>query len=125
MSDNERAIDAAISAEEDALLRSFGEEPPYMKQLLGIFSGKTGWVSLVMMAAQLVLFCFGTWAAIRFFAAEDPLTALKWGLPAAVLLIMSLMIKLALWPVIHVNKLIGQIHKLELTVLRPQERHLS
>lgn len=125
MSDNDRTINAAIAAEEDALLRSFGEEPPYMKQLLGIFSGKTGWVSLVMMATQLALFCFGAWAAIRFFAADDLLTALKWGLPAAVLLIMSLMIKLALWPVIHVNKLVGQIHKLELTVLRTQERQLS
>lgn len=125
MSDNERAIDAAIAAEEDALLRSFGEEPPYMKQLLGIFSGKTGWVSLVMMAAQLILFGFGAWAALQFFAADEPLTALKWGLPAAVLLIMSLMIKLALWPVIHANRLIEQIHKLELTVLRAQDRHLS
>lgn len=124
MSDNERAIDAAISAEEDALLRSFSEEPPYMEQLLGIFSGKTGWVSLAMMVAQLVLFGFGAWAAIQFFAAADPLTALKWGLPAAMLLIMSLMIKLALWPVIHVNRLIGQIHKLELTVLQARERNL-
>ncbi len=123
MSDNERAIDAAIAAEEDALLRSFGEEQPYMKQLLGIFSGKTGWVSLVMMAAQLVLFGSGVWAAIHFFAAAEPLSALKWGLPAAVLLIMSLMIKLALWPVIHINKLIGQIHKLELTAMRTQRRN--
>ncbi|RQW43643.1 hypothetical protein EH199_12220 [Novosphingobium sp. LASN5T] len=79
---------------------------------------------MVMMVAQLVLFGFGTWAAIHFFAAADPLTALKWGLPAAMLLIMSLMLKLALWPVIHVNRLIGQIHKLELTALQARERNL-
>ena len=29
----------------------------------------------------------------------------------------------ALWPVIHINKLIGQIHKLELTAMRTQRRN--
>ena len=31
---------------------------------------------------------------------------------------MSLMIKLALWPVIHVNRMLAQLHRLELSVLR-------
>lgn len=118
MTDDNRAVDAAIAAEEAALLRSFDAEPPYMSQLIGIFTGRTGWVSMMMMAAQLILFGAGVWAAIEFFEASDALTAIKWGLPSAVLLIMSLMIKLALWPVIHVNRMIAQLHRLELSVLR-------
>ena len=118
MTDDNRALDAAIAAEEAALLRSFDDEPPYMSQLIGIFTGRTGWVSMIMMAAQLILFGAGIWAAIEFFKASDALTAVKWGLPSAVLLIMSLMIKLALWPVIHVNRMIAQLHRLELSVLR-------
>lgn len=118
MTDDNRALDAAIAAEEAALLRSFDDEPPYMSQLIGIFTGRTGWVSMIMMAAQLILFGAGVWAAIEFFEASDALTAVKWGLPSAVLLIMSLMIKLALWPVIHVNRMIAQLHRLELWVLR-------
>ena len=73
---------------------------------------------MMMMTAQLVLFGAGVWAAIGFFAAADALTAVNWGIPAAVLLIMSLMIKLALWPVIHVNRMLAQLHRLELSVLR-------
>lgn len=118
MTDHNRAVDEAIAAEEAALLRSFEEEPAYLSQLAGIFAGRTGWVSMVMMAAQLLLFGAGVWAAIGFFEAIDPLTAIKWGFPSAVLLIMSLMIKLALWPVIHVNRMISQLHRLELSVLR-------
>jgi len=118
MTDHNRAVDEAIAAEEAALLRSFEEEPAYLSQLAGIFAGRTGWVSMVMMAAQLLLFGAGVWAAIGFFEAGDPLTAVKWGIPSAVLLIMSLMIKLALWPVIHVNRMIAQLHRVELSVVR-------
>lgn len=118
MTDHNSAVDAAIAAEEAALLRSFEEEPPYLSQLVGLFSGRTGWVSMMMMVAQLVLFGTGVWCAIGFFDAADTLVALKWGIPAAVLIIMSLMVKLALWPVIHINRMIAQIQRLDLSILR-------
>lgn len=114
MKNGDDDIDAAIAAEEKALLQSIGEEPPYMRQLLSVFSGRTGWVSIVMLAAQTVMFVASVWAGWHFFEATDTLVALKWGLSAAVLLLMSLMIKLALWPVIHFNRLGDRITRLEL-----------
>lgn len=114
MTDIDKRIDEAITAEERALLQSIGEEPPYMHQLLAIFSGSTGWVSVIMMIAQTLLFVASVWAGWHFFEAIDVLIALQWGLSAAVLLLMSLMIKLALWPIIHINRLSERIIHLEL-----------
>jgi hypothetical protein len=114
MTDQDKAIDAAIAAEERALLQSIDEEPPYMRQLFAIFSGRTGWVSVIMMVAQTALFIASVWAAWRFFESQEVLAALKWGIAASALLLMSLMIKLALWPVIHFNRLGERLTRIEL-----------
>lgn len=57
------------------------------------------------------------WTGWEFFRAPDVLTALHWGLPSAVLLIVSLMIKLALWPVMQTNRLLAALKRLELIVV--------
>jgi hypothetical protein len=117
MTDLDKSIHDAINAEERALLQSIGEEPPYLRQLLAIFSGRTGWVSVVMMIAQTVMFIASVWAGWHFFEAADVLSGMKWGLSASVLLLMSLMIKLALWPVIHINRLSSEIRRLEFALM--------
>ncbi|MBU1384918.1 MAG: hypothetical protein KKG14_02880 [Alphaproteobacteria bacterium] len=68
------------------------------------------------MAAQAALFMAGVWAAWRFFEAETPLSALHWGLPAAVLLLMSLIIKMGLLPEMQANRLIRELRRLELQI---------
>ena len=118
MSDLERTIDKALDAEERELLRSIGEEPGYVAQALGIFSGRLGWVNAVLMIVQGAAFIGGAWAAWNFFSAEDALTALRWGLPAAVLLLMSLTIKMALWPSLQTNRLMRQLKRIELQIAR-------
>ncbi|MBU1346212.1 MAG: hypothetical protein KKA16_04585 [Alphaproteobacteria bacterium] len=85
-----------------------------------MFGGRSGWVSVVLIVVQAVLFLAGAWAGWRFFQASEPLTALHWGLPAAVLLIMSLMIKLAMWPTMHANRLALQLKRIELRLAQTQ-----
>ena len=113
MHDTVRDIDAAIIAEEKALLRSLADEPGYFRQLSALFDSRGSWMNLVMMAAQLLLFAAGAYAAWQFFEAGDAFSALRWGLPSAVLLIMSLMIKLALWPVLQTNRILRALARLE------------
>lgn len=105
MKSEDKIIEDALIAEEQALLASIGDEPPYLQQLLSIFSGRTGWVNMVMLVAQTVLFIAGMWAGWHFFAAVDVLAAIKWGLSATMLILMSLMTKLALWPVVYLRQL--------------------
>ncbi len=118
MRDLDRMIDEALDAEERELLRSIGEEPGYVEQALGIFSGRTGRVSVILMIVQGAAFLGGSWAAWNFFAVNDVLSALRWGLPAAVLLLMSLTIKLAMWPAIHANRLMRELKLIELQIAR-------
>lgn len=116
MSDTDMRIEQALDAEERELLRSIREEPAYVEQALGLFKGRTGWVNMVLMVVQGALFVGGVWAAWNFFGETDALTALHWGLPAAVALLMSLAIKLALYPVIQSNRVIRELKRLELLI---------
>lgn len=111
--DRNSEIDAALIAEERALLDRIPAEPGYFHQLGLLFRGEAAWVNRVMMVSQLLLFAAGSYAAWRFFGTGNVVEALRWGLPSAVLLIMSLMVKLALWPVLQTNRLLRAVKRLE------------
>lgn len=115
-------IDTALRAEQDDLLRMIDAEPGYFRQLGTIFSGSTGWVNMMLMAAQVALFIAGVFAAVHFFEATDAHAAVMWGIPAALLLLMSLMIKLAMWPVIQANRVLRAIKLLEMRITELAER---
>lgn len=118
MQDLDKMIDDALESEERDLLRSIGEEPPYMSQLLGLFGGKTGWLNAIMLVVQTLLFLAGGWMAWTFFETNDALSALHWGIPAAVLLLMSLIIKMAMWPAIQANRLLRELKLIQLQIAR-------
>lgn len=89
------------------------QEPGYFRQIAELFRGELGWISWLLMAAQLLMFAASVWMAIRFFAATDVLDALHWGLPAATLLIIATLTKLTLWPSLQANRIIREVKRLE------------
>lgn len=110
-------IDEALDAEERELLRTL-DEPGFFRQAFGVFSGPTGWINVVMMFWQIVLFVAGVWAAWHFFQATDPVTQLRWGLPAMLLLIFAGMLKMALIPRMESNRILRELKRLELQIVR-------
>ena len=122
MRDLDDMIDEALDSEERELLRSIGTEPGFFAQLSGVFGGATGWVNVLLMFVQAALFIGGVWAAWNFFGAADALTALRWGLPATVLLLMALIIKLSLWPTIQSNRIIRELKRIELRIARASSK---
>lgn len=120
MTDFNQAFDRQLDAEERELLRRIGEDKGHVEQALTLFRGRTGWVSAVVMTTQAAIFAAGLWTGWNFLQANDALTAVHWGLPSAVLLLMSLMLKLALWPVMQANRVMLALKRLELMVV--QER---
>jgi len=116
------AISQAVAAEERELLRAIGEEPPFVLQSLRLFSGANGWVNSIVMVAQTLAFLASIWAGWHFFQASTVLEALHWGLPSAVLVLVSLMLKLSLWPVMLVNRLMLQIKRLEIMLVSLERR---
>ncbi len=110
----DKDIDAALAAEERALLASIGPEPGFIGEALGLFSGPGSWVNWLLMLVQAAAFIASVWAGWQFFAATDVLSALHWGLPAATLLLLSLIVKLSLNPMMQANRVLRELHRLEL-----------
>ena len=117
MRDVDKLIDEALDAEERELLRTL-DEPGFFNQALGVFRGPTGWMSMVMMFWQSVMFIAGVWAAWNFFDAADPVAQLRWGLPALLLLLFAGMLKMALIPRMESNRLLREVKRLELQIAR-------
>jgi hypothetical protein len=118
MQDIDRKIDEAINAEERELLRSIGDEPGFVERMLGMTGPEIAWMVWLMMIFQTLVFFAGLYAAWMFFAAGDPVTQLRWGLPAAVLLLMALHIKLAVPPAIQTKRLMRELKLIELQIVR-------
>lgn len=118
MSDLDKLIHEALDEEEREVLRRIGEEPGFFTQAFGVFRGPTGWVNVILMVVQGMLFVGAVWAAWHFFNAGDPVTQLRWGLPASVLLMLAMMLKLAVVPRIETNIIMRELKRIELQIAR-------
>jgi hypothetical protein len=118
MRDLDRMIEEALGEEESELLRRMSGEPSVLERALGMFGAGMGWMVALMMVIQSALFIAGVWAGWNFFQAAEPVTQLRWGLPAAVLLLSSLIIKLSVAPAVHHDRLMRELKRLELQVAR-------
>jgi len=116
MRDVDQLIDEALDAEERELLRSIGDEPGFVERMLGMTGPEIVWMIWVMMIFQTVMFVAGLYAAWMFFEAGDPVTQLRWGLPAAVLLLMALLVKLAVPPAIQTKRLMRELKRIEVQI---------
>ena len=114
MSDIDRLIEEALEGEEQALFRESLREPGFFNQAFGLLGGPNGWVNWLIMVVQAVLFVAGLWAGWRFFEAETALTALHWGLPAAVLMLSALILKLGMMPELQANRLMRELKRQQL-----------
>jgi hypothetical protein len=118
MRDVDRMIEEALGEEESEVLRRIGGEPNIAERALGMFGAGVGWMVALMMVVQAALFVAGVWATWNFFEASDPVTQLRWGLPAAVLMLMALIVKTAVAPAIHQNRLMLELKRIELQIAR-------
>jgi len=114
MRDVDNLIEEALGQEEREILSRIGDEPGFLGLAFGLFSGRLGWVNILLMVVQGVTFVAGAYAAWMFFEAADPVSQLRWGLPSAVLLILATMIKMAMWPNIHAERLMRELKRIEL-----------
>lgn len=112
-------IEAALNAQDRDILHST-EELGYFQLGLKQFGGKLGWVTWVIMLIQTSLFLTGAWCAVQFFGASDLLMVVKYGISGAVLLLMSLIMKMSLWPQMQADRVIREVKRLQLLVASHQ-----
>ena len=96
--DIDRMIEEALQGEEQALFRETAREPGFFAQAFGLLGGPNGWVNVVMIVVQ----------------AETALSALHWGLPAAVLVLAALIVKLGMMPELQANRLMRELKRQQL-----------
>jgi len=116
MPDIDELIKEALSEQEAEIVKST-QELGYFPLAMGMFTGKLGWVSWVIMLTQIIMFLAGAWAAWHFFVAEDMLVALKWGLSAGVILLMATQMKLSFMPQMQADRVLRELKRIELLIL--------
>lgn len=106
-------IGEALSAADLELLKSM-EEPAFIRQAFGLYRGRNAWISVLITLAQVTAFVGGVWAGVQFAAATDALGAVKWGLSAAVLLLISVQFKMFLLSQMQTDRLLQALRLMEM-----------
>ncbi len=112
----DRLIESALENEDQQLVedtRELGFFALGLKQ----FTGKLGWVTWVTMTVQGLMFLGGVWCAVQFYGTQDVLSATKWGLTAAVLMLAATALKLSLAPQMQADRILRELKRIELMVL--------
>lgn len=113
----DQMIEEALRDQDRAILDATKEQG-WFALGIGQFRGKLGWVTWVIMVVQTVLFIAGVWCATQFFAAEQTVPALKWGLSGSVLIVVALQLKLSLMPQIQADRILRELKRVELMLAR-------
>ena len=82
-------------------------------QAAGLFHGKTGWLNGAVLFGHLLFAIGGVYAAWRFFTMREVLDAVRWGLPAAVLLLAAIHTRVALIRSMQTNRVLHAVKLLE------------
>jgi len=118
MRDLDKMIEDALGDEESEVLRRIGGDPGFVERAIGMFGAGVEWTVRFMLFGQAVLFIAGVWATWNFFLANDPVQQLRWGLPAAVLLLGSTAVKMAVGPAVFHNRVMRELKRIELQIAR-------
>ncbi|MGY6626948.1 MAG: DUF6768 family protein [Oceanicaulis sp.] len=118
MSDIDRLINETLDHEDAELRRALGDEPGFIASAFGMLRGPGAWARQVMFVAQGVMFFVSVWFAWEFFQADTVLDALRWGLPAAVLMLAALVVKTSMAAFMAEHRLLMEIRRLELRIER-------
>jgi len=116
MSKLDELIEEALRDEDHEIIAATSEQG-WFQLGLSQFSGKLGWVTWVIMITQAILFLAGVWCAIYFFNATEPLSAIKWGISGAVLILIATQLKLSLMPKMQADRVLRELKRLELILV--------
>ncbi len=103
--------------ETDAHLLRSSQPHGWLGLIRSLRQGRLAWMFWVVWLAQLALFVIGIWAAVQFFQATEVLSAVKYGISAATLLLVALQIKLSIAPHMQTERLLRELKRVEILIL--------
>lgn len=111
----DQLIKETLTKEESKFYDSL-EEPNLFQMILGIFSGKNGWLMVIMSIAQVIFFIVFVYAAYQFFNTQVTNELIQWGFIGVVCIVAVVMLKLYGWIRIEQKSTVREIKRLELLV---------
>jgi hypothetical protein len=118
----DRMIADALDAEDREIMHEFGEEQAYFTQALAIFRGKLAWVMWLANLMNILGAVVAGWAGWKLYHATDPVIAIQFGILALAGLNMGLFFKGAMGMHGETMRVVREIKRLELQVLRGQAK---
>jgi hypothetical protein len=121
MNELDRKIQEALPPGEAELLGPPGELPLW-EQLTGMFRGRLGWLSLLVLIGTLAFAVFTVVTVVYFFRAESEREMIAWAGGFALGLISISFGRLWFWLLMHRNVILREVKRLELQVARLSSR---
>ena len=112
----DQMIEAAL-AEEDRAIVEETRELGFFTQ----FKGPNAWVSWMSTVAIFIYVGLALWCGYEFFTATEPLAAIKWGLGAAVSVVVIGLFKLFMFGEMQADRIIRELKRVEL-ILASREK---
>ncbi|WP_153769713.1 DUF6768 family protein [Labrenzia sp. CE80] len=116
----DQLIEDALKGEDRQLFEDT-KELGYFALGLKQFRGRLGWVTWVIMITQSLMFLGGSWCAVQFLGADDTLSAVKWGISSAVLILCAINLKLSLAPQMQADRILRELKRMELMMLNRKD----
>lgn len=108
-------IKETLSAEESKFYDSL-EEQNIFKEIFGIFSGKNGWLMVIMSIVQVVFFVVFVYCVVQFVNTDVTNELLQWGFLGAICMLGLVMLKLYGWIRLEQKSTVREIKRIELLI---------
>jgi hypothetical protein len=113
----DRIISETLDDEEREILEKIGHDQSFWEQMFGLFrGGMHGWVNRGIFLLHVVCGVCGIYAAWQFFTTSDLFEAIRWGLPAVVLILAALILRMTLLRTMQTNNVLHAVKQLEMKV---------
>jgi len=121
MDDLDQKIEAALSAEDRAILAKFGEQGVF-GQWFGVYDGAVRGIAVFATIITFALFLAAVYCGRKFLGADEAIDAARWGVGAILLMVMVGFLKLWFWLRMESNRVLREIKRLELQIARANAR---
>jgi len=116
--DIDTIIEESLADDEKDLLARLGDEPGFFKQARANFNGPLAWVFRLLYILNIASFAGFAFAAWKSLTASELLPALHWGLGAVILVNFTMFFKGNMGTHGETNRVLREIRRLELQILR-------
>jgi hypothetical protein len=118
----DQLIHDALDADDRELLDRYGEEPGYFAQAFAIFRGKLAWVMWLMYIVNILGAALAGWAIWKMFQTTDPVMTVRWAVLVLAAMNVGLFMKGGMGIQGQINRVLREMKRMELQLLRSQAR---